>query len=58
MHTFKQDYARNDPGTETKPTVQKLLSEVTPRRITCIIICAKGGDLPLDDEVCKTLVIL
>ena len=58
MHTFKQDYARHDPGTETEPTVHKLSSEVTSRRITCSIICAKGDDLPLDDEVRKTLVIL
>ena len=58
MRTFEQDHTRNDTGAETEPTVQGPLSEEASRRITCSIVCAKGDDLPLDDEVRKTLVVL
>jgi len=57
-HTLEQNYARYNPGTETEPTVHESSSEVTSERVTCTIICAKGGDSPFDDEVGKTLVVL
>lgn len=58
MHTFEQCHTRNDTGAETEPTVHDPVLEVALGRITRIIICVNSDDLPLDDEVRQTLVVL
>jgi hypothetical protein len=58
VHTFKQDHARNNTGAETESTVHEPIVRSGFKKDNLHHYLCKGNDLPLDDEVRKTLVIL
>lgn len=58
MRTFKQDHTRDDTGAETEPTVHEAVVRSDFKNDNLHHYLRKSNNLPLDDEVRKTLVVL
>ena len=58
MRTFKQNHTRNDTGAETEPTVHEAVVRSDFKNDNLHHYLYECNNLPLDDEVRKTLVVL